>query len=128
LTAPVFADRGRIETGQLARLQTLLVALTPANPFYSTKLRSAGAGHYVRSLDEFFKALPFTRKHELTEDQQAHPPFGSNLTYPLERYTRFCQTSGTTGNPLRWLDTPESWTWMLDNWTQVFQAAGVSAY
>lgn len=127
MTAPVFADRSRIEAQQLAKLRTLLAALTPANAFYSTKLRSADVGHPIGSLDEFFKGLPFTVKHELTEDQQTHPPFGSNLTYPLERYTRFCQTSGTTGNPLRWLDTPESWNWMLDNWMQVFQAAGVSA-
>ena len=28
---------------------------------------------------------------------------------------------------MRWLDTPESWDWMLDNWAQVFRAAGVTA-
>ena len=27
--------------------------------------------------------------------------------------------------PLRWLDTPQSWQWMLDNWKQVFAAAEV---
>ena len=26
---------------------------------------------------------------------------------------------------MRWLDTPESWDWMLDKWTRVYQAAGV---
>jgi phenylacetate-CoA ligase len=71
--------------------------------------------------------VPFTRKQELIEDQRAHPPYGSNLTFPLERYTRFCQTSATTGKPLRWLDTPESWNWMLDNWAHVFRAAGVTS-
>jgi phenylacetate-CoA ligase len=127
LTAPVFDDRSRIEAQQLAKLQTLLAALTPANAFYSAKLRSANGGRHIGSLDEFFQELPFTRKQDLTDDQQEHTPFGSNLTYPLERYTRFCQTSGTTGKPLRWLDTPESWNWMLDNWARVFQAAGVRA-
>jgi phenylacetate-CoA ligase len=127
LTASVFADRSRIEADQLAKLRTLLAALVPANAFYSGKLRSAGGASDVRGLKKFVEALPFTLKPELSEDQQEHPPYGSNLTYPLERYTRFCQTSGTTGRPLRWLDTPESWGWMLDNWAQVFRAAGVSA-
>ena len=60
-------------------------------------------------------------------DQLAHPPFGTNLTYPLNRYTRFHQTSGTSGTPLRWLDTPESWEAMLECWAEVFRAAGVGA-
>src|SRR5437870_640677 len=55
------------------------------------------------------------------------PPYGTNLTFPLERYTRFHQTSGTTGAPLRWLDTPESWNWMVESWTEVFRAAGATA-
>src|SRR5205823_10383363 len=45
--------------------------------------------------------------------------------YPLERYTRFHQTSGTSGAPLRWLDTPESWEAMIESWTEVLQAAAV---
>ena len=28
---------------------------------------------------------------------------------------------------MRWLDTPESWDWMLGNWERVYQAAGVGA-
>jgi len=47
------------------------------------------------------------------------------LTYPLQRYTRFHMTSGTTGSPLRWLDTPESWEWWTRCWTSVYRAAGV---
>jgi phenylacetate-CoA ligase len=34
-------------------------------------------------------------------------------------------TSGTTGRPLRWLDTPESWDWWTRCWTFVYRAAGV---
>jgi phenylacetate-CoA ligase len=41
------------------------------------------------------------------EDQAAHGPFGHNLTYPLEQYVRFHQTSGTTGVPLKVPDTEE---------------------
>jgi len=46
-----------------------------------------------------FARLPLTSKRELVDDQAAHAPFGSNLTYALERYVRLHQTSGTTGAP-----------------------------
>ncbi|MES2696397.1 MAG: AMP-binding protein, partial [Verrucomicrobiota bacterium] len=67
---------------------------------------------------------PFTTKDELARDQTEHPPHGSTLTYPLERYTRFHQTSGTSGRPLVWLDDPGSWQWVLNNWKVVWQKAG----
>jgi phenylacetate-CoA ligase len=108
---------------QFSKLQALLAAVTESNPFYAQKLR----GVEVASLDEFFARVPFTRKRELIEDQCAHPPYGSNLTFPLERYTRLWQTSSTTGSPLYWLDTAESLQWMLDNWARVYQAAEVDS-
>ncbi len=119
----VGADRHEIEAAQLRLLRHLLAELIPANRFYSAKL--AGIDPEWGGLAEFSSRVPFTVKAELVADQAANPPWGSNVTYPLDRYTRFAQTSGTTGKPLRWLDTPESWSWMLDNWTRVFHAAGV---
>jgi phenylacetate-CoA ligase len=106
---------------QLDKLRLLLRALG-TNRFYRDRVpRDIG------SLAEFFERVPFTLKSELIDDQIAHPPYGSNLTFPVERYTRFSQTNGTTGRPLRWLDTPESWDWMTGNWSRVFEAAGVRA-
>lgn len=96
-------------------LRALIDRIVPANPFYTAKLQ--------QGLD----TVPFTTKQELIEDQLKHPPFGTNLTFPVDRYTRFCQTSATTGRPMRWLDTPESWNWMLGNWDRVYEAAGVDA-
>jgi phenylacetate-CoA ligase len=95
---------------------SLLDKILPANRFYARKTAA------VDSLDDLF-----TDKQELIDDQAANPPYGTNLTFPLNRYTRFCQTSGTSGHPLHWLDTPESWNWMLGNWDRVYQAAGVTA-
>jgi phenylacetate-CoA ligase len=115
-------DRSAIQTIQLARLRELRRALVPANAFYSPRLAAEFA-----TLPEFSARVPFTSKMDLVEDQRAHPPFGTNLTFPIESYTRFCQTSSTTGNPLRWLDTPDSWEWMLGCWIRVFQAAGIGA-
>ena len=105
--------RAALEAEQIAKLRALLTAIVPANAFYTAKLRDFGE---ITSLEDFTRLVPCTTKIELIEDQKAHPPYGSNLTFPLERYTRFSQTSGTSAEPLRWLDTPESWEWMLGNW------------
>jgi phenylacetate-CoA ligase len=118
-------SRSAITTGQLEQLRSLVAELFPGNVFYSQKYNAAGITFDVASLEDFSRRFPFTTKSELVENQQAHPPFGTNLTYPLDRYTRFHQTSGTTGTPLRWLDTPESWDGMLESWTEVYRAAGV---
>jgi phenylacetate-CoA ligase len=116
-----------IEAEQLSRLKSLLAVLAASNPFYSPRLRDAGLGPELRGLEEFFDRMPFTRKRDLIEDQRAIPPYGSNLTYPIERYSRLTQTSSTTGKALHWLDTAESWDWMLDNWLRVYDVAGVKA-
>src|SRR5262249_16838586 len=47
------------------------------------------------------------------------------LTYPLARYCRLHQTSGTSGRPLRWLDTAESWDWLLDCWDAFYRIVGL---
>ncbi len=117
--------RAAIAAGQLELLRSLVAELFPGNAFYARKLNAAGITFDVASLEDFSARFPFTTKQEIIEDQRAQPPFGTNLTYPLERYTRYHQTSGTTGAPLRWLDTPESWDWMLDSWTETLRVAGV---
>lgn len=124
---PSVQDRSGIETAQLVRLRVLLQALLAGNRFYGPKLRQVGLSAEVPTLEAFRSSMPFTHKAELVEDQRRHPPYGSNLTYGLDRYTRFSRTSATTGKPMVWLDTPESWQWMLDNWDRVFAAAGVSS-
>jgi phenylacetate-CoA ligase len=67
-----------------------------------------------------------TTKAELVADHSANPPFGTNLGAPLEAFVRVHQTSGTTGRPLRWLDTADSWDWWARCWGAVFRAAGVT--
>lgn len=121
-----FPDRTQIEQHQLAALRSLIAALLPANRFYARKWADTGLSAQVGSLEEFIERAPFTVKGELAEDQREYPPYGSNLTYPVEAYTRFCQTSGTTGSPIRWLDTPKSWSWMVDRWVEVFQVSEVT--
>jgi phenylacetate-CoA ligase len=129
--------RRTIAADQWQKLRALLTAIAGHNAFYTEKLRGLDieidgeiGGRNPRpggeGLKWFCSSVPFTYKRELIADQSAHPPFGSNLTFPLTHYTRFSQTNGTTGQPLRWLDTPESWDWMCENWMQVFRAGGVT--
>jgi phenylacetate-CoA ligase len=113
--------REEIQQRQAGRLQELLRWLVPANRFWTRKWQVAGLD--LANLD--IANLPLTTKAELVEDHRANPPYGSNLTFPITAYSRFCQTSGTTGQPLRWLDTPESWQWMLGCWEQIFEMAGL---
>lgn len=120
-------DRAAIQAGQLEQLRELVTELFPANAFYARKLQSAGITFDVASLEDFSARFPFTTKQELVADQQSHAPYGTNLTSPLNCYTRFHQTSGTSGAPLRWLDTPESWESMMASWTEIYRAADVSA-
>ena len=108
--------------GQLDRLRALLAEILPRNRFVTRRLGDFGD---LRDLADFTARVPFTHKLELVADQAAHPPYGSNLTFPSAAYTRFCQTSGTTGRPLAILDTNESWQWMLGNWQRIYTAAGV---
>ena len=101
----------------------MLETILPANEFYRRKFALAD----VQKIDslEALRNIPFTTKSELAKDQQEHPPFGSDLIFPLERYIRIHQTSGTTGKPMYWLDTEDSWNWWAECWTTVFEAAGV---
>ena len=96
------------------------------NAFYRRKLGAAA----IESADTIltrWRDVPFTTKAELSRDQAEHPPYGTALTYPLERYVRLHQTSGTTGRPLRIPDTAESWRWWAGVWETVYRAAGVTA-
>ncbi|HLH63336.1 MAG TPA: AMP-binding protein [Ktedonobacteraceae bacterium] len=119
------APRSAIEEHQLGRLQQGLSRILPRNGFYQEKLLRESDVVTLERLEDLWQ-LPFTNKRELVADQEQHPSFGSNLTYPLSEYVRFHQTSGTTGRPLKILDTQESWDWWADCWTSVYRAAGVS--
>lgn len=121
-------DRDELVESQLRRLREMLVPILRDNAFYREKLTGAGLSSPgdVRTLDDY-RRLPLTTKAELSADQDGHPPYGSNLTYCLREYIRVHQTSGTTGRPLRWLDTRQSWDWFAGCWRRVFNGAGVTS-
>ncbi|HLI05710.1 MAG TPA: AMP-binding protein [Ktedonobacteraceae bacterium] len=117
------AERSLIEAHQLTRLRQGLERILPRNRFYSQKLASVSSLPVM--LADMVR-LPFTSKRELVDDQEANPLYGTNLTYPLSEYVRLHQTSGTTGKPLKILDTQESWDWWAGCWASVYRAAGVN--
>ena len=117
--------RHEIESRQASRLATLLGHIDGRNPFYTEKFSCAGIRISDLDLPEDLGRLPFTTKAELIADQNASPPWGTALSASLAQYTRYNQTSSTTGRPLRWLDTTDSWQWMLECWKAVYRAARV---
>ena len=119
------APRPLIEAHQLARLQQGLAQVLSQNRFYQEKFSGQSTALDFERLEDLAH-LPFTRKSELVADQETHPLYGTNVTYPLGDYVRLHQTSGTTGKPLKILDTQESWDWWAECWTSVYRAAGVS--
>jgi phenylacetate-CoA ligase len=120
------APAEQIRDWQWARVQAGLREIWAGNRFWRARLEAAGLRdpRDVAAWDDFAR-LPRLTKAELVADQTAHRPFGTNLTYPLDHYIRAFQTSGTTGPPLRWLETEESWTWWGRCWAFVYRGAGL---
>jgi phenylacetate-CoA ligase len=115
-------DRSAIDRLQRQKLAALWQRILPQNPFYARKF--AGI-KFDPSIDPL-SALPLTTRAELEADQLAHPPYGSNLSFPIDQYVRLHQTSGSSGPPLRWLDSAENWAWWKKLWQVIFDAAGIT--
>ncbi|HWB05456.1 MAG TPA: AMP-binding protein [Verrucomicrobiales bacterium] len=114
-------QRAEIRSAQWDRLAALLDTILNTNPFYQRRISHLT----INSLGDFVRLCPLLTKRMLVADREANPPYGTNLTYPLENYTRFCQTSGTTGPPLSWLDSRDDWGGMLQAWQEIFDTAAL---
>lgn len=122
-----FEERRRLESLarpelaalQLQRLNDLLVQVVAENAFFARKF--AAIRLPLTSLEQLTE-LPTTTKEELVHDggTDAAP---ANRTWPLERYVRYHQTSGTHGRPMPVYDTAEDWQWWIDGWQFVLDAA-----
>ena len=120
-------DRVRLRSNQWRKLRSIVLNLATTDSFYGTKIREWELKvSRLNRIEDFITQVPFTTKADIQADRAAHPPFGTNLTRAIHQYTRFCQTSGTsTGEPLAWVDTAESWEAMRKCWQRVFEAAGL---
>jgi phenylacetate-CoA ligase len=120
-------DRVLLRSNQWRKLRSIVLNLATTDSFYGKKIREWELKvSRLNRIDDFIAQVPFTSKADIQADRAENPPFGTNLTRAIHQYTRFCQTSGTsTGQPMAWLDTPESWEAMLKCWQRVFEAAGL---
>src|SRR5215208_3504464 len=109
-------------TQQDERLAELLELVLDRNPFQRGRVDALELGDRP-SLTEL---RPLT-KRDLVADQERHPPYGTNLTYPLDEYTQLFQTSGTTAHPLRVLETAEDWAWWRQRFAHTMAAAGLDS-
>jgi phenylacetate-CoA ligase len=118
------SGRAAILERQLGLLNPGLALLVERNAFYRRKLGEVPLP--LGTMSDVHR-LPFTTKSELLDDQAANPPYGTNLTYAREEYTRIHSTTGTTGRRLKVLDTEESWAWFTRCWQEIYRAFGVGA-
>ncbi len=124
----VWKSRELIEQIQTRRLTEMLETIIPRNRFYNSKFEAADIKvDEIRTLEDLRK-LPLTTKQELVDSQAQQPPYGANLSYPSTAYTRLHQTSGTTGRPMRWMDTADSWNWIMECWRQIYLLAGLEKH
>ena len=110
--------RPALEALQLARLNKLLTAIIPRNWFYAHKFQNAP--RQLANLEQLGE-LPLTTKEELVETDP-----NDRMTFPIDRYSRYHQTSGTHGRPMPVVDTAEDWQWWIDCWQYVLDAADVT--
>jgi phenylacetate-CoA ligase len=120
-----FLARPALAALQREKLRALLAEVLPRNRFYADKFASFRIPADPSCLPDDLGRLPFTTKAELLAEQERDPPYGRVLTYPPDQYTRLHQTSGTAGRPLCWLDTAESWAWMLACWDAIYETLGL---
>lgn len=108
---------------QLALLNPLLETIVQKNKFYQTRFGDLKLP--LASLDEL-NSLPYTFKDELVGGEESEG-FATNLTFPLDSYSRFHRTSGTRGRPMVVLDTADDWQWWMESWQYVLDSAELDA-
>jgi phenylacetate-CoA ligase len=95
----------------LAKLQAQVAYAWERSPFYRRRWQEAGISpSSLRTLDDL-AAFPLLSKAELQQDQEEHPPFGSNLCCSPQELARIHGTSGTTtGTPTLFAISRDDWT------------------
>jgi phenylacetate-CoA ligase len=114
-----------MEGGRLDRLNRLLAEAWRGSPFYVEKWRAAGLRPQPLGSPGELSRFPFTTREELAADQRKSPPFGRNSAFFLDEQQMVHRTSGTTRDPLLWLDTAEGWRRLVERSRDLFLLARV---
>ena len=116
--------RERLVEIELKRFRELLRYAKESSPFYKKKLHGIEPED-IRTLQDVEK-VPMTEKDELraAQEEKEIPLYGDLLAVHPERLSIYHQTSGTTGRPVYFPDTYESWQWVVEVWCYILYAAG----
>lgn len=94
--------REQLDRLHLHRVKTVLEYAYAHSAFYRRKLDHAGLHpDQIQSLEDFKRKVPLTDKSEFISLQEERPHYGDTLAVPEDCITQHCETSGTTGIPLR---------------------------
>ncbi len=103
------ASRDVLRAVQEKKLRSIVQHAWSSSPFYRRKMEEANiTPENIRVLEDIGR-LPFVTKEDLRKSQETNPPWGDILTIQPEQCQRVHLTSGTTGKPLKILDTAEDW-------------------
>jgi len=119
--------RSDLKELQLKRLRHTIRYAWENSPFYRNLMKRHGLfPEEIRTLDNFFKRFPITRRDDLDKDQLDNPPYGTRLAISLESALRYHTTSGTTGKPpVKAFDSERDWIWGGDAWASSLYNFGV---
>ena len=119
--------RSDLKELQLKRLRHTIRYAWENSPFYRNLMkRHRLFPEEIRTLDNFFKRFPITRRDDLDKDQLDNPPYGTRLAIPPESALRYHTTSGTTGKPpVKAFDSERDWIWGGDAWASSLYNFGV---
>jgi phenylacetate-CoA ligase len=98
------ASRDEIHAIQAAKLAAVLPFLYENSPFYRRRFDRLGLlPSDISSLDDLAAKWPVVDKREMSEDAEAHPPYGTYTTMTptvwAERGWMMFSSSGSTGTP-----------------------------
>lgn len=94
--------REQLDQLHLHRVKAVLAHAYAHSAFYRRKLDEAGVHPAsIRTLEDFKRKVPLTDKSEFIRLQEERPPYGDTLAVPRDSIAHHCETSGTTGIPLR---------------------------
>ncbi|HKQ59874.1 MAG TPA: hypothetical protein VJS92_01240, partial [Candidatus Polarisedimenticolaceae bacterium] len=112
---------------QERKFAALLRQVLRGNAFYQQKYAALGFGPERPVGISDLQNLPLLGREELVRDLREHPPYGTNLSFPLGKFVRTSESSSAAGERLVWLDTAESWRWCLERWLDGYRSAGIGA-
>ncbi|MBI4479155.1 MAG: hypothetical protein HY651_03945 [Acidobacteria bacterium] len=118
--------REQIDRLHLHRVKAVLAHAYANSAFYRRKLDETGVHpDSIRTLDDFKHKVPLTDKSEFISLQEKRPHYGDTLAVAEDFIAAHCETSGTTGIPLRIPYTAYDTERYGEAWVYGFWALGI---